>query len=122
MATKKTAKSTKKKTTKKVAKKKAVKKPTKAQQKKSVKKSAPDHEVFVLVNGHRVKNVKQLADKLEKIEDYVFNHHVTEDRNDFAVWLRDVFNEIDLAKEVAGAEDKKHVQLVLYKHISHKLW
>ena len=81
----------------------------------------PD-KVFILVNGKRLKNVKELADILDKIEDDVFNHHVTDDRNDFANWLRDVFKDLDLAREIAGCKDKDKMQLVLYKHIAHKLW
>ena len=103
-------------------KKKAAKKPSKDQQRKHVRKNAAPDKVFVLVNGHRVKNVKELADVIERIEDHVFEHHVNEDKNDFAVWLKDVFEEIGLAEELAKIKDKKHVQLVLYRHISHKLW
>jgi len=125
--------STKKKTAKKkVAKKKpgpkakpktaAQKKKEKAKSAKAVKKNAHPDKVFIMVNGHKLKNVKQLADVMDKIEDHVFNHHVNEDKHDFAVWLRDVFEEIDLAKELADVKDKKHIQLVLYRHISHKLW
>ncbi|MBD3209547.1 hypothetical protein GF367_03970 [Candidatus Woesearchaeota archaeon] len=123
MTKKKTSRSSAKaKKTRSSAKKKTAKKPTKHQQRKKIKKNAPKDQVFVMVNGHRLKNVKELADAMEKIEDYVFNHHVTQDKNDFANWLHHVFAEIDLAKHVAGAKDKKHVQLVLYRHISHKLW
>lgn len=113
----------KKATKKKVVKKKAPKKKlTKQQQRKRVKKNASPDQVFVLVNGHKIKNVKELADVIEKIEDHVFYHHVNENKNDFAVWLKEVFAEVGLAQELAKVKDKKHVQLVLYKHISRKLW
>ncbi len=107
---------------KKPVKKKASKNTSKKVQRPLTTRNASPDKVFVLVNGHRLKNVKELADIMEKLEDYVFEHHVTEDRNDFATWLKDVFRDIDLAKEVAGCKDKKHIQLVLYRHISHKLW
>jgi hypothetical protein len=58
---------------------------------------------------------------LERIEDHVFNHHVTSDRNDFATWIHDVFKDVKLAQEIAGLKDKKHIQFVIYKHISHKM-
>ena len=112
----------KKAASKQATKKKTVKKASKAAAKKSVKQNAPTEQCFIMVDGHKLKNVKELADVMEKIEDHVFHHHVTNDRNDFANWLRDVFKEIDLAAEVSGCRDKHHVQLVLYKHISHKLW
>ena len=40
----------------------------------------------------------------------------------FAQWLHDVFEEVELAKQVGGTSDKKHVQLVIYRHISRGLW
>ena len=112
-----------KKTTKrkKASSKKATKKVSSAS-KPSVRADAHPDKVFVLVDGKRVKNIKELADVMDDIEDYVFNHHVNENNNDFENWLTHVFNDIALARKIAGCKDKKHVQLVLYRHISHKLW
>jgi hypothetical protein len=87
-----------------------------------LKRDAPESNCFVLCNGKPVKNVKELADIMEEIEDHVFNHHVTVDKNDFATWVKDIFQDAELAQKMAGANDKKHMQLVLYKHIVHKLW
>lgn len=115
-------KAVKKKTAKKKAVKKASPKVEKEKARKTVKKNASPDKVFILVNGKKVKNIKELADVIERIEDHVFNHHVNENKHDFAVWLKDVFEEVGLAEELAHVKDKKHVQLVLYKHISHKLW
>jgi hypothetical protein len=88
----------------------------------TVKRDAPDASYFVLCNGKPVKNIKELADVMEELEDQIFNHHVTSDKNDFATWIKDIFKDIELAEKLAGVKDKKHMQLVLYKHITHKLW
>jgi hypothetical protein len=88
----------------------------------TIKKNAPETSYFVLCNGKPVKNIKELADIMEEIEDQVFNHHVTPDKNDFATWIKDIFKDIELAEKLAGVKDKKHMQLVVYKHITHKLW
>ncbi|MDD5087074.1 MAG: hypothetical protein PHV16_04965, partial [Candidatus Nanoarchaeia archaeon] len=61
--------------------------------KKSILKNAPEENCFILCNGQQVKNVKELADALEVLDDDVFNHHVTFDRNDFANWIKDVFKD-----------------------------
>jgi len=90
--------------------------------KPEIKKDAPQEHYFVLCNGRTVKNIKELADVMEELEDQVFNYHVTPEKNDFATWIKDIFKEIELAEKLAGAKDKKHIQLVLYKHITHKLW
>lgn len=88
----------------------------------TVKRDAPETSYFILCNGKPVKNIKELADIMEEIEDQVFNHHVTPDKNDFATWVKDIFKDIELAEKLAGVKDKKHMQLVVYKHIAHKLW
>lgn len=88
----------------------------------TVKRDAPETSYFMLCNGKPVKNIKELADVMEEIEDQVFNHHVTNDKNDFATWVKDIFKDIELAEKLAGVKDKKHMQLVVYKHIAHKLW
>ena len=87
-----------------------------------LKRDAPESNCFVLCNGKPVKNVKELADIMEEIEDHVFSYHVTADKNDFATWVKDIFQDVELAQKLAGVKDKKHMQLVLYKHIVHKLW
>jgi len=88
----------------------------------AIRKDAPETSYFILCNGKPVKNIKELADVMEELEDAVFNHHVNNDKNDFATWIKDVFKDIALAEKITGAKDKKHMQLVLYKHITHELW
>jgi hypothetical protein len=88
----------------------------------TIKRDAPETSYFVLCNGKPVKNIKELADVMEELEDQVFNYHVAPDKNDFATWIKDIFKDIELAEKLAGVKDKKHMQLVLYKHITHKLW
>lgn len=85
-----------------------------------IHKDAPETKYFIFCDGHPVKNVTQLAEKLEIIQDDVFNHHVTENRNDFVNWIKDVFEEIELAEEIAGLKHKDHVRLAIYKHVVKK--
>ncbi len=85
-------------------------------------KDAPASNYFVLCNGKPVKNVKELADIMELLEDHVFNHHVRPDHNDFATWVKDIFKDVELAQKLADVKDKGHMQLVIYKHIANKLW
>ena len=66
--------------------------------------------------------IKELADIMEDLEEHVFHYHVKEDSNDFANWIKDIFKDIELAEKIAGVKNKKHMQLVIYKHIAHKLW
>lgn len=93
-----------------------------ASRKTKYNKDAPAQNFFVLCNGKQVKNIKELADLMEEIEEQVFNHHVTPDSNDFAKWVEDIFKDVELSRKLAGLKKKDHMQLVLYKHITHKLW
>lgn len=90
--------------------------------KQGLLKDAPQENFFILCNGKPVKNMKELADILEELEDHVFNYHVTAEKNDFATWIKDVFKDLELAHKLAGLKDKQNMQLVIYKHITHKLW
>ncbi|MBN1792576.1 hypothetical protein JW826_02735 [Candidatus Woesearchaeota archaeon] len=87
-----------------------------------LRKDAPQENFFVLCNGKPVRNVKELADIMDGIEDHVFSHHVRPEHNDFAVWVKDIFKDVELAEKLSETKDKKHFQLVIYKHIAHKLW
>jgi hypothetical protein len=78
----------------------------------------PEENYFILANGQRVRNVAELAAILDQLEDHVFNHHVTPDKNDFHNWISDVFEDVELARKVSGVKDKKHMQLVIYRHIA----
>lgn len=101
------------------------KKKTQARQKTKkadISKNAPKDRYFILCNGKQVKNVKELAEVVEDIEEHVFNHHVRVDGNDFAQWVEDIFKDLELAQKLADVKDKRHMQLVIYKHITHKLW
>jgi len=75
---------------------------------------------FILANGQPVKHVAQLAEILQDIEDHVFYHHVNPERNDFAMWVKDVFKDVELAKKMLGVGSKQHLQLVIYKHAAEK--
>ncbi len=81
-------------------------------------KDIADHHYFVLANGKPVKHVGELAAILDQLEDHVFHHHVSPERNDFQNWIKDVFEDVELARKVSGVDDKKRLQLVIYKHMA----
>jgi hypothetical protein len=62
--------------------------------------------------------VAELAAILDQLEDHIFNHHVNPNKNDFHNWVKDVFEDIELARKIAGINDKKHLQLVIYRHMA----
>jgi hypothetical protein len=82
---------------------------------------APEHHHFVLVDGRRFGDIKELADALEDMADLTWNHHVNDTKNDFANWIHDVFSETELAARIRAASGKHHAQIVLYRTILERI-
>lgn len=78
----------------------------------------PEHQHFYFVNGMKVKNVKELAEVMDRLEQEVFDYHVNENRNDFHNWVKDVFNDLELAEKLLGVTGPKHLQFTIYKHVA----
>lgn len=87
-----------------------------------LKKDIPENKYFILANGKQVKHVAHLAEIMDELEDHVFNHHVNPERNDFHNWVKDVFKDLELAKKMLNVSNKKDLQLVIYKHVAHKVF
>ena len=93
--------------------------------KKSMKKgdilrdANPEHYFFVQ-DGTILKNVLDLSKQLDKMTDDIFKHHVNEMRNDFSNWIKDVFKEEKLAKELLKTTSKDKTQIIILKHIIKK--
>jgi hypothetical protein len=127
------AKSKKKAVKKKPAKKKAVKK--KAAKKPVSKKTAkPKKEVYVKVStkllgeapqeyefhlkdGKKLRSVFELVDALEEMHDDVFKEHVNEMKNDFSNWIKDVFEESHVAREIEKLNSRIETQRTLLRRL-----
>ena len=127
----------KKKGKKKAARKKAVKKkaakpkkrvvkrkaPAKAKKSVYVKissnilKEAPQEMEFYLSDGRRLKSIFELVDALEHMTEDMFREHVNEMKNDFSSWMKDVFSEPHVAKEMKKIQDRIETQKVLMKKL-----
>ncbi|MGV8152576.1 MAG: hypothetical protein ACP5OG_05835 [Candidatus Nanoarchaeia archaeon] len=64
---------------------------------------------FYLCNGDVLKNKKELLSSLKNMNDSVFYHHVTPERNDFANWIKDVFKESALSEKIAKCASKEEI-------------
>jgi hypothetical protein len=70
-------------------------------------KNSPKQHVFWLCSGGALKNIKELASALETMDEGVFVHHVNSDRNDFANWIKDIFQDEELALRLHGVSNAK---------------
>jgi hypothetical protein len=80
----------------------------------------PD-KYFVLCDGRKLKNAKELADTLQLINDDMFRYHVTDTKNDFANWINDVFGEPELAKKVKSVRSRFDMSIELYREMFDRL-
>jgi hypothetical protein len=98
------------------------KRSTKSTSKKKSKKiiNAKPDQYFILVTGVPLKNLKELANSLETMNDWVFNHHVNDSRNDFSSWISEILKEENLAKEVKNIHSIRNLELRLFKHMVNK--
>ncbi len=81
----------------------------------------PEDKVFYLYDGRILKNLLELKEALEDMEDYVFNHHVNPERNDFCNWIEFVILDKDLANELRRVKTKqstiKKIKLAIVREL-----
>ncbi len=74
--------------------------------KKTIQFQAPSDKVFKLINGNSISSLDELAYYLKFAEERDISRFFYSDGNDFAIWIKDVFGELDLAEKVA--KEKNH--------------
>jgi len=61
---------------------------------------------FYLQDGRYINKITDLVFAIKETDDHVFYHHVTPERNDFAVWIGDVFQLKSLSNKLLKIKDK----------------
>lgn len=74
---------------------------------KTLKKGIPPQKYFYLQNGVVLRSLRELSDALKEMDEELFDKHVTHDRNDFAEWIRGVFQHEDLSASLAKCHTRK---------------
>ena len=82
--------------------------------------SVPDDKVFVLSDGSRLHNLQELLDSLKVMDEEIFSHHVNDQKNDFANWIRDVFLDKRLADQISASKSRLQVMLLIRRRIAKK--
>lgn len=76
---------------------------------------------FRVIDGSEIKSLPGLAEALGSMSDDSFYYHVSEHKNDFSSWIRDVFNENELAENVGKAKDKPETELHVLRFMMNRL-
>lgn len=72
-------------------------------------RAASEEELFHLENGLDITSVRELIIQLRLMDEETFRHHVTAQRNDFSVWIRDVFKDDWLADDIEHVTGKEEM-------------
>jgi len=56
-----------------------------------------EDQAFVLPSGERLHTLDELSEAINLIDPESFQHHVNQEKNDFASWVEHVFGEQELA-------------------------
>jgi len=78
---------------------------------------APEEYHFVLHDGRKLKSLYDLVDELETMSEDAFKEYVSDFKNDFANWTRDVFKASDLAEELTSVKNRFETQKAIMKHM-----
>jgi hypothetical protein len=84
---------------------------------KKVLGKAPEEYAFVLADGRKLQSLHELGSALRDMSDDVFRHHVNEWRNDFSSWVKEVFDEPELADELKSINSKLEAEVVLLRKL-----
>jgi len=77
----------------------------------------PSKHKFWLHGGKSVKGLHELYEELADMNDEVFSHHVTRTKNDFADWVRFVYQDEDLAMNLARAKNRGEAKRAIENRI-----
>jgi len=76
---------------------------------------------FWVHNGQVLGDLVELKDALAKMDKETFLHHVNAMKNDFAVWVKDVLDDAECARDIAKSKTAKtmvrHIEKALKKYI-----
>ncbi|MGV8150794.1 MAG: hypothetical protein ACP5NV_03650 [Candidatus Woesearchaeota archaeon] len=72
---------------------------------------------FYFRNGSRVRNVYELAQNINSLDDDTFKFHCNSEHDDFANWIGGALGDIELSKELRKIKDKKQYLKYLNTHI-----
>jgi hypothetical protein len=76
----------------------------------------PEH-TFLVKNGKQLKNLVELEQELEQMDDATFQHHVTDEKNDFYNWIKHSVKDAYLAKQLVNIKDRELMRTVLLDRI-----
>ncbi len=66
----------------------------------------PEDKVFWCCNDRILRNLKDLASALKKMNQEVYSYHANDEKNDFSNWVHDVVGDVTLAYQLRKAKSR----------------
>ena len=82
-----------------------------------VLRHVPDEKRFYCHDGRILNNIYELKIALEEMHAHTYNHHVTDEKNDFARWVREVLIDDKLSSDLAKCAGSKEASQIVSTRI-----
>ncbi len=79
---------------------------------KILKKDIPKEKWFFCRNGEIYRNVFELREGLERMDEETFSYHVNNTKNDFANWIKEVFGDYELANKILNKSKEEIIAIL----------
>ena len=83
--------------------------------------NAKPENCFYCADGSVLHNISELRQKLKTITPQAFYHHVSQSKNDFYNWIRDVFQDYELANDILKAKTPAAAAATVDRHLKKAL-
>lgn len=80
-------------------------------------KTAPDEQKFWLQTGEVLASLTELATSFALMDTLVYQHHVNKQKNDFALWVEQVLEDIACAEALRKAKTPRSARLIVVRHL-----
>lgn len=78
-----------------------------------MEQEAPKDSYFKLRNGQELKSLNDLRKALSYMTEEDFSHHVNQEKNDFATWVRETLHNLELHEKIRNAKTRQELEAVL---------
>jgi hypothetical protein len=78
----------------------------------------PNEKRFWCRDGRSIKNLRELGRALVDISDETFRYHLSEGRNDFSKWVREVVGDGTLANDLTRAKSQVQASQAVATRVS----
>ena len=82
-------------------------------------KISPKH-YFYLKDGQIIKSLREIPVVLRNVDEYIFEKHVSENKNDFADWIEHVFGLNELANRISDIKTKQELIRKIQNHLKER--